>query len=196
MEGIGGKGWSAEGNAPEKVATRPLPLRCACGPLPLMMPRVAHFSGASPSADLQIQHSPSLGVPANGPQTTETGRSVVWGASRWTSNAENGQKRRLGCRHMDLKRRKRAKTSLGVPANGPQTPETGETVAWGAGRWNSNAGNGRKRQQRRGRMLKRGTKKEARYRASFILSGDFLLLLLETEVLDVDCLLFGNTLLH
>ena len=208
MEGIGGKGWSAEGNAPEKVATRPLPLRCACGPLPLMMPRVAHFSGASPSADLQIQHSPSLGVPANGPQTTETGenvvwcaggwtskdgkrkkrvsgddgqeglagkpgrqmelkrrkqakpslgvpangpqttetgRSVVWGASRWTSNAENGQKRRLGCRHMDLKRRKRAKTSLGVPANGPQTPETGETVVWGAGEWTSNDGNGRER---------------------------------------------------
>ena len=26
--------------------------------------------------------------------------------------------------------------------------------------------------------------------------GIFLLLLLETEVLDVDCLLFGNTLLH
>ena len=144
MEGIGGKGWSAEGNAPEKVATRPLPLRCACGPLPLMMPRVAHFSGASPSADLQIQHSPSLGVPANGPQTTETG----------------------------------------------------ENVAWGAGRWTSNAGNGRKRQQRRGRMFKRGQKKKLGIELLLSYLEIFLLLLLETEVLDVDCLLFGNTLLH
>ena len=139
MEGIGGKGWSAEGNAPEKVATRPLPLRCACGPLPLMMPRVAHFSGASPSADLQIQHSPSLGVPANGPQTTETGENVVWCAGGWTSkdgkrkkrvSGDDGQEGLAGKpgRQMELKRRKQAKPSLGVPANGPQTTETGENV--------------------------------------------------------------------
>jgi hypothetical protein len=90
--GLVGKARSVEGDTPEKVATRPLPLRCACGPLPLMMPRVAHFSGASPSTDLQIQHT-----------------TVFWGASGWTSNAENGQNRRLRCRRMDLKRRKSQK---------------------------------------------------------------------------------------
>ena len=70
---------------------------------------------------------------------------VAWGVGGWASDDGNRQKRRLGCRPMDLKRRKRAKTSLGVPADGPQTPETGENVVWGAGRWTSNDGNGRKR---------------------------------------------------
>ena len=107
--------------------------------------RIATFSGASPSADPQIQHSPSLGVPADGPQTTEMGENVVWGAARWTSNDENGRKRRLRCPRMDLKRRKQAKTSLGVPADGPQTTETGENVAWGAGKWTSSDENERKR---------------------------------------------------
>ncbi len=43
--------------------------------------------------------------------------TVSWCASRWTSNDGNRRKRRLGYRPMDLKRRKRAKTSSGVPAN-------------------------------------------------------------------------------
>ena len=58
--GIDGKASSVEGVAPEKVATRPLPLRFACGPLPLMMPRVAHFSGASPSTDLAFPTNPTF----------------------------------------------------------------------------------------------------------------------------------------
>ena len=178
--GLVGKARSVEGDAPEKVATRPLPLRFACGPLPLMMPRVAHFSGASPSTDLQIQHTtvfwgaggwtsnakngqnrrlrcrqmdlkrrkrakPSSGVSADGPQTPKTGETVVWGAGRWTPNAENGQNRRLGCQLMDPKRRKRAKSSSEVPVDGPQAPKTGKTVVWGAGGWTPNDGNGRNR---------------------------------------------------
>ena len=144
MGGIGGKGWSAEGDAPEKCAT--LGIIRGRGPQAQRSGRgrVATFSGAFPSAGPQIQHSPSLGVQADGPQMTETGKNVVWGAARWTSNDEKGQKRCLGCPRMDLKRRKKAKTSSGVPANGPQTTKTGKNVVWGAARWTSNDGNGQK----------------------------------------------------
>ena len=145
MGGIGGKGWSAEGDAPEKCAT--LGIIRGRGPQAQRSGRgrVATFSGAFPSAGPQIQHSPSLGVQADGPQMTETGKNVVWGAARWTSNDEKGQKRCLGCPRMDLKRRKKAKTSSGVPADGPQTTETGKNVVWGAGEWTSNDENGQKR---------------------------------------------------
>ncbi len=81
---------------------------------------------------------PSSGVSADGPQAPETCENVVWGASRWTSNNESGRKCRLGCRRMDLKRRKQAKPSSGVPADGPQTPKTCENVVWGASGWTSN----------------------------------------------------------
>ena len=160
------------GDAPKKVAARPLhvfdrkttiplhpkgtrgrsplnpsvaTLLPACGPLPLMMPRVAHFSEASPSAGLQTTHHRLLecwqmdlkrrkyaktasGVPADGPQTTETRENGVWGASGWTANDENRQKRRLECRRMDRKRRKHARNGV-----------------WGAGGWTANDENTRKR---------------------------------------------------
>ncbi len=87
----------------------------------------------------------SFGLQSDGPQTTKTGENVAWGAGRWTSNDGNRRKRRLGCWKMDLKRRKWTKTSLGVPANGPQATETGRSVVWGAVRWTSNDENRRKR---------------------------------------------------
>ncbi len=45
-------------------------------------------------------------------------------------------------------------------------------------------------------MFKRGQKKKLGIELLLSYLEIFLLLLLETEVLDVDCLLFGNTLLH
>ena len=124
------KGLVGGGDAPEKCAT--LGIIRGRGPQAQRSGRgrVATFSGASPSAGLQIQHSPSLGVPADGPQTTETGENVVWGTARWTSNDGNGQKRRLGCPRIDLKRQKQAKSSSGVPADGPQTTERGRKSFW------------------------------------------------------------------
>ncbi len=140
--GIGGKAWSVEGDATEKCATlgiirgrgqqadRSVATEGFKGNLPLVpwgcrgivvflsktgRGRAATFSVASPSTDPKYQHLPSLGVPADRPQKTETGENVVWGAGRWTSNDGNRQKRRLRCGQMDLKRRKRALT-----------------VAWGA----------------------------------------------------------------
>ncbi len=121
------KGLAAEGDSPEKCAT--LGIMRGRGPQAQRSGRgrVATFSGESPSA----AHLTPL--------------AVAWGAVRWTSNDENGRKRRLGCWKMDLKRRKWTKTSLGVPANGPQATETGRSVVWGAVRWTSNDENRRKR---------------------------------------------------
>ncbi len=107
---------------------------------------------ATPPTALRLRAPPSYdaeggtfsrSIPLRRPSNSAL--TVSWGAGRWTSNAENGRKRRLGCRQMDRKRRKRAKTSSGVPHDGPQTTETSENVAWGAGEWTSNDGNGRER---------------------------------------------------
>ncbi len=91
------------------------------------------------------QAKTSFGVPTDGPQTPKTRKNVFWGAGGWTSNAENGQNRRLRCQRMDLKRRKQVKPSSEVPSDGPQTPKMGENVPWGASRWTPNDGNGRNR---------------------------------------------------
>ena len=120
------KGLVGGGDAPEKCAT--LGIIRGRGPQAQRSGRgrVATFSGASPPPALKFSThrllgcqqmdlrrrkwaKSSLGVPPDGPQTTETGENVVWGAGRWTSNDGNTQKRRLGCRRMDLKRRERAK---------------------------------------------------------------------------------------
>ena len=92
MEGIGGKGWSAEGDAPEKCAT--LGIIRGRGPQAKRSGRgrVATFSGASPPPTFKFSILPSSEVPADGPQTTEMGEIVVWGAGRWTSSAENLRK--------------------------------------------------------------------------------------------------------
>ena len=86
--GIDGKASSVEGVAPEKCAT--LGIIRGRGPQAQRSGRgrVATFSGATPSAKLQVQHSPSSGVSAYGPQTPKTGENVAWGADGWTSNAE------------------------------------------------------------------------------------------------------------
>ena len=112
----------------------------------------------------------SFGVPADGPQTPKTGKTVVRGAVVWTSNAKSRRKRRLGCLRMDLKRRKQAKPSLEVPADGPQTPKTCENVVWGASRWTSNNENVRKRRLRCQQMdLKR--RKQAKTSSEVLADG-------------------------
>ena len=116
------------------------------------------------------QVKPSFGVLSYGPQTPKAGENVAWGACVWTSNAENRRSRRLRCRQMDLKRRKRAKTSFGVPADGPQAPKTCENVVWGASRWTSNNENVRKRRLRCQQMdLKR--RKQAKTSSEVLADG-------------------------
>ena len=109
------------------------------------------------------------GVPTDGPQTPKNGENVVWGAGGWTANAKKRRKRRLRCQQMDRKRQKEAKPSLGVLADGPQTPKNDENVVWGAGGWTANAKKRRKRRLGCQRMdLKRQKKAEP---SSGVLAG-------------------------